>query len=316
MSSLASPPSPPPPPTPVGSPPGSQAAEIAIFSSCMAIFILYHVYYFERHRLVHCHCFRKEDDEKNPRRRFNIDLWTTAIESRVIWAKEMIRQPRSDDSLLAMHTMRNVIIASTLVITGLGQVLGRLFLILVDQYSLNQIEKYTSSDPIGSTSFTAPEIKVGLATAILLISFGAFAQCARLSVHLSFMFRVAPAADGKELGQILRAELIAMTHRVSVYFTVGIRLIFLFFILISWCMGITVMLIFFVVIMLLMAWSDYMPTKLSSKQFEKVDLEGSLLSQNSVTPSVSDDGIVHRGTGEIRTDRRNSGMHLPLTSAV
>ena len=99
---------------------------------------------------------------------------------------------------------------------------------------MQQIEKYTDTDPIGAQSFTSPELKVAVATAVLLISFGAFAQCARLSVHLSFMFRVAPATEGREIWLPLRQELIAMTHRVSVYFTVCIRLIFLFFILVSW----------------------------------------------------------------------------------
>jgi hypothetical protein len=304
MSSPASPP-------PSASPPGSQAAEIAIFSTCMVIFFLYHVYYFERHRILH-NFFNKNQGSGG----YNIDLWTTAIESRVIWAKEMIRQPKSDDNLLAMHTMRNVVIASTLAITGLGQVLGRLFVIITDQSSLNQISKNTSSDPIGSISFTSPEIKVGLATAILLISFGAFAQCARLSVHLSFMFRVAQTVQGKSLGQALRAELIAMTHRVSVYFTVGIRLMFLFMILISWCCGITAMLIFFVVVMLLIAWSDYLPTKLSSKQFEKADGEGgtgsALLSQTSTATTNSTNAD---STHEIR-NRSNGSSASHFQSMV
>jgi uncharacterized membrane protein len=220
----------------------------------------------------------------------------------------MIRQPRGDDSLLAMHTMRNVIIASTLAITGLGQVLGRLFGIITDQAALNQINKYTSSDPIGSDSFTSPEIKVGLATGTLLISFGAFAQCARLSVHLSFMFRVVPCTEGRQLGQALRAELIAMTHRVSVYFTVGIRLLYLFMILISWCLGITPMLSFFVVVMLLVAWSDYMPTKLSSEQFKKTNVGTNRLFQNSASVSRNESNTYN--AGEIQSGGTSSSTHL------
>lgn len=195
--------------------------------------------------------------------------------------------------------------------------LGRLFTIITQQSSLDQIAKYTSSDPIGANSFTSPETKVGLATAILLISFGAFAQCARLSVHLSFMFRVASCTEGKQLGQALRAELISMTHRVSVYFTVGIRLIYLFMILISWCMGITVMLIFFVVVMLLMAWSDYMPTKLSSQQLEKANAVTNRLIQSSNTSTSGDSNTnTNIETDEIRASRRttssngNSATHL------
>ena len=97
-----------------------------------------------------------------------------------------------------------------------GQVLARLFEIITQASALDQINSYALADPIGSTSFASAEVKVGLASAILLISFGAFAQCARLSVHLSFMFRVAPCAENRDLGLPLRNELIAMTHRVSV----------------------------------------------------------------------------------------------------
>jgi hypothetical protein len=105
---MSSPAAVPPPAAPIGAPSGSQAAEIAIFASCMVIFFVYHIYYFERHRLLHS-CFRGNKGEHRDLSGANkIDLWTAAIESRVIWAREMIRQPKSDDNLLAMHTMRNV----------------------------------------------------------------------------------------------------------------------------------------------------------------------------------------------------------------
>jgi len=82
--------------------------EIAIFSSCMAIFFLYHVYYFERHRLLHSFFRGSKGEHRDQHSGYNVDLWTTAIESRVIWAKEMLRRPRPTDDMLAMHTMRNV----------------------------------------------------------------------------------------------------------------------------------------------------------------------------------------------------------------
>lgn len=118
---MSSPADVPPPPTPIGAPPGSEAAEIAIFASCMAIFFLYHVYYFERHRLLHSFFRRNKGEHRDRHGGYKIDLWTTAIESRVIWAGEMIRQPNSDDNLLAMHTMRNV---------------GPLFLQVIQEFSL------------------------------------------------------------------------------------------------------------------------------------------------------------------------------------
>ena len=104
----AVPPLPPPPEVPI---PGSVAAEIAIVASCLTIFMLYHVYYFERHRILHTCLFRRNEQDGYSG---HIELWTTAIESRVIWAREMIKQPKKDDALLAMHTMRYSIIVHAL----------------------------------------------------------------------------------------------------------------------------------------------------------------------------------------------------------
>ena len=125
MQRMSSSPVPSPPlPDVAAAPKGSQAAEIALFASMISLFCVYHVYYFERHRFLHS--IFKWGSSNGKKRGFTVDLWTTAIESRVIWAKEMIKQPHSDDRLLAMHTMRNVIIASTLMVTGIGELRKRI----------------------------------------------------------------------------------------------------------------------------------------------------------------------------------------------
>lgn len=85
------------PTAPVG---GSEAAEIAIFATCLSIFFLYHVYYYKRHVLLrHWWLSRAQ-------KTLAMDLWTTAVESRILWTREMINQPQEGDSLLAVHTMR------------------------------------------------------------------------------------------------------------------------------------------------------------------------------------------------------------------
>lgn len=153
---------------------------------------------------------------------------------------------------------------------GIAQIISRLFQVITSAGSMQQLSYYADSDPIAAASFAASEVKVGVATAVLIISFCAFAQCARLSVHLSFCFRVASNTSG-DLLEALRSELVALTHRVSVFFTVGIRLIYLFFIMIAWCLGITAFLCFFVIIMGLIVLSDYIPAKVSHEQFERAE---------------------------------------------
>lgn len=58
----------------------------------------------------------------------------------------------------------------------------------------------------------------------------------------------------------LREELIALTHRVSLYFTMGIRSLYLFFMLLTWCVGITTFLAFSAVVLILLVFSDFVPT--------------------------------------------------------
>jgi hypothetical protein len=70
---------------------------------------------------------------------------------------------------------------------GIAQMLARLFQLITSASSMRQLDSYSNADPIAAVSFAAPEVKVGIATAVLIVSFCAFAQCTRISVHLSFM---------------------------------------------------------------------------------------------------------------------------------
>ena len=49
-----------------------------------------------------------------------VDLWTTAVESRVVWAQEMMRD--ASEALLAVQTLRNVVVAATLIVMAMAQV--------------------------------------------------------------------------------------------------------------------------------------------------------------------------------------------------
>lgn len=115
MTTVTGGPAPPPPPSPSYSdqPPGNRAAEIAIFVTCVSSFIVYHVYYFGRHHF-NAGCTRSRWLGW-----LSIDLWTTALISRVLWAQELMTS--KEEALLAVQTLRNVIVAATLLVTGIGQ---------------------------------------------------------------------------------------------------------------------------------------------------------------------------------------------------
>lgn len=146
----------------------------------------------------------------------------------------------------------------------LVQVLSRMIPLVTTESSMAQVAYYSTQDPISVCSFASPQLKMGLSTAVLMLSFAAFAECARLSVHMSFMFRVVSSSQGYELELPLQDELVAMTHRVSIFFTAGLRLFFLFMVMVAWGMGITAMLCMSVVVFSMLVWSDYMPARLTT----------------------------------------------------
>lgn len=85
------------------------------FRSLQVVFAVYHAYYFGRHRvkfLDSCGCV--------PALFGTVDLWTTAVESRVVWAQEMMRG--ASEALLAVQTLRNVVVAATLIVMAMAQV--------------------------------------------------------------------------------------------------------------------------------------------------------------------------------------------------
>lgn len=73
-------------------------------------FVCYHVFYFARHRLHFHH------DGRGP----TLDLWTTAVESRVVWAEQIMKD--KGEALLGVQTLRNIVVASTLIVMGMAQV--------------------------------------------------------------------------------------------------------------------------------------------------------------------------------------------------
>jgi uncharacterized membrane protein len=161
-----------------------------------------------------------------------------------------------------------------------------------------QVAYYSTQDPISNGSFASPQLKMGLSTAVLMLSFAAFAECARLSVHMSFMFRVVSSSRGYELELPLQDELVAMTHRVSIFFTAGLRLFFLFMVMVSWGMGITAMLCMSVVVFSMLVWSDYMPARLTTWRRTSImttNQEGETTLGDRLLQEISRQGT--RGTG-------------------
>lgn len=153
--------------------------------------------------------------------------------------------------------MRNLVMATTLLAMALSQIISRIYEIVAVPEVMQQYAKYANADPIGHGSFASPEVKMGLALAILIFAFIADAESARLAVHMGFLIRVTPGVKGKRLHGPLRSECKTLTQRASIFFTACVRLLFLHFMTYSWLFGVTAFLIFSIIMMLILAWSDY-----------------------------------------------------------
>jgi hypothetical protein len=156
--------------------------------------------------------------------------------------------------------MRNIVMASTLLAMALSQIISRLYEVVAAPENMEQYARYASADPIAGGSFAAPQVILGIALAILILSLASDAEAARLAVHLGFMLRVIPASKGKGLHHPLRQEVALLTQRASLWFTISIRLLFLHFITYSWVFGVTAFLIFGSIMLAMIVWSDYVPT--------------------------------------------------------
>jgi uncharacterized membrane protein len=80
-----------------------------------------------------------------------------------------------------------------------------------------------------------PQVKLAIALGLLFLSLMAMMQTVRLSVHLSFLLRAVPA-DPQRAKRLARVAF-AMNRRCSLYFSVGLRLGYVFFPMFLYILG-------------------------------------------------------------------------------
>lgn len=183
---------------------GGQIAELLVLIFCILLFLLYHVWYF----------FVK-GTRKWPSGIEHINLWNTSLKTRSLWCELMMNDAK--EILVAVQTIRNLIIAVSLLAAAEATLIGTLLNTLTDTARLQQIQEFSMTDPItNGNPLLSPAVKVALALAAVFLSFLTFAQCVRFSVHLDFLIRVVPAHPHINLP--LRDETIILTNRCVLFF--------------------------------------------------------------------------------------------------
>lgn len=240
---------------------GSQVTEMVIFICLMGLWALYLAMYFSMNvwgtRLM-----------PQPRRWTVVDLWTTAMRTRETWARDMMdkAQNAQGEALLAVQQMRNLIVSCTLLVMGMAQIMGRLVVIMVSESNLQTIAVLCRKDPMTgpNESWAPPEVKVAVPFGATLVSLLCFGQSVRLAVHIGFSIRVQGVNAGKrdqrrrdqEDGMHLSDEVVVMVQRAELYFTLGLRFLYLFIATIFWVLGITPLLVSCLTVLVLLVVSD------------------------------------------------------------
>jgi hypothetical protein len=88
-----------------------------------------------------------------------------------------------------------MVMGVSILAAGAALLAAQIMQIMTDPARLAQLERYSARDPIAGpgASWMPADTKLALALGLLFIALMALAQCVRLSVHLGYLLRAAPA---------------------------------------------------------------------------------------------------------------------------
>ncbi len=172
------------------------------------------------------------------------------------------------EGITAAQTIRNMVMGVSILAAGVTLLASQLLLLLTDAARLNQVATYSRNDPIsGSNSLMSPEIKLGIALAILFVALLTMTQCVRLSVHLSFLLR-AVNVDPKRSVKFQKIAF-AINRRASLFFSLGLRIQYAFFPMFMYILGPLALLISTVVEVVALFLMDLTPNDLAYEDDEE-----------------------------------------------
>lgn len=203
----------------------NQAAEVFVFAFCLSLLVAYNVFYFtpwfQRMRIKF-------------KGRTYLNLWAVGLEARSVWAAAMMNDPK--EGITATQTVRNMVMGCALLAAAITYLAAQLILLVTDAARLSQVANYSNGDPIsGGDPWMPPQAKLAISLGILFLSLLAMTQCVRLSVHLAYLIRAAPVDETRQR----RFQKLAFTvnKRSSLYFSLGLRLLYVFFPLFLYIIG-------------------------------------------------------------------------------
>ncbi|KAI8469753.1 MAG: hypothetical protein J3K34DRAFT_422718 [Monoraphidium minutum] len=151
----------------------------------------------------------------------------------------------SKDAILAVQQARNAMTASTYLATVSSILATAGITILLEPSKTQRMSDLAMRDPILSNfpgnPLTRPEYVIMCALVSLYASFVCFGMSVRLYVHWGFYVRCVSSQFNNDTMHTDEVKLVAI--RAGLAFTIGMRLFYLFIILILWSGGVTWMMV-------------------------------------------------------------------------
>ncbi|PRW57444.1 hypothetical protein C2E21_4037 [Chlorella sorokiniana] len=190
-----------------------EAADLAIFIVCTCLLAGYILFYF----------YVPSFTVPLLRRRY-VNLISLNRTSRGEWVELLSRDPK--EGINAVQTIRNQVISVSILAAAIVPLASTLINVLTDDGKIATINKYAGVDPISDDMLLSAPVKLGICLAILFLAIMALAQSCRLGVHIGYLVRV--VASDPPAHKALGSHLVPIMQRSSLYFAIGLRLLFVF----------------------------------------------------------------------------------------
>ncbi|PSC69771.1 hypothetical protein C2E20_6785 [Micractinium conductrix] len=182
------------------------------------------------------------------------------MKAQALWSQ--IYGSDTKNTITAVQTLRNALMTGTFLASTAALLATQVFGALLDPPKLGRVQQLGEQDVItGGTSLFSATAKLSIIIACLLVAFFWFTQAVRLYSHMGFLVGMLASPLNTQHAHVTSVEeLVALSDKAAICFSLGIRTFVFFGPLILWVLGPTMMLIATLCLTAGMVWADRLPT--------------------------------------------------------
>eukprot|EP01023_Acetabularia_acetabulum_P061078 TRINITY_DN7366_c0_g1_i4.p1 TRINITY_DN7366_c0_g1~~TRINITY_DN7366_c0_g1_i4.p1 ORF type:complete len:288 (+),score=45.52 TRINITY_DN7366_c0_g1_i4:88-951(+) len=226
------------------------------------------------------------------------DIFAAGKVSRTLFTAEILS--KESDAILAVQTFRNCIMANTF-FAGIVSILAtQILAMLIDKEGVDRIEEFYRKDPVVNNEggIIPATVILGCLMGVAFFSVLAFVHSVRMYVHAGFFFKAYSSPFNKLFGQ---SEVVVIIVQAQAAFTIGMRVLFFFFVMTLWIIGPVAFFCASVIATLAIALLDMPPKSATYKLIEVVP--------NLTAQEVEEFEAIHSSRG-IQSNHRMQSVQL------